>query len=83
MDDTNHLGESSRSHHVASMHKSVEMPSTLLYLLSHVVVHLHIEDIGDQVERILIVLHLSIQSSQIESIREVVFVDFAEVLIAA
>jgi hypothetical protein len=51
-------------------------------LLPHVVVHFHIEHIRDQVQSILVVLDFCVQASQVETIREVVLVDFAEVLVA-
>lgn len=65
------------------MHQSVEVACALLDLLPHVVVDLHVENVGYQVEGILVVLHFCVQSSQIEAICEVVLVDLAEVFIAA
>lgn len=65
------------------MHQSVEVASALLNLLPHVVVDFHVEDVGYEVEGILVVLHFCVQSSQVEAIREIVLVDFAEVFIAA
>jgi hypothetical protein len=65
------------------MHESVEMSGALLYLLTHFIVHFHVEDICYKVESVLVVLHFRVESSQIESVRKVVFVDFAEVFVAA
>ena len=59
------------------------MPRCLLNLLSHVVVDLHVKDVGHKVQRILIVLDLRIQAGQVEAIREIVFVNLAEVFIAS
>lgn len=64
------------------MHKTVEMPRTLLNLLAHIVVDFHVEDIRHEIQCILVVLHLRVEPSQVEPIREIVFVDLAEVLIA-
>jgi len=65
------------------MHQSIKVASALLDLLPHVVVDFHVEDVGHEVEGILVVLHFCVQSSQVEAIREVVLIDFAEVFIAA
>lgn len=64
------------------MDQSVEMSSALLDLFPHVVVNLHIKDICDQVQRILVVLHFRVESCEVEAIREVVLVNFAEVFVA-
>jgi len=58
------------------------MPSTPLDLLPHVVVDLHIEDVRHKVKRMLIVLNLGVKAGQIEAVRKIVFIDFAEVLVA-
>jgi hypothetical protein len=79
---THHLCESSGGHDVSGMHKSVEMPRRLLDLLPHVIVDFHVENIGDQVERILVVLDFRVEAGQVEAIGEIVFVDFTEVFIA-
>ena len=65
------------------MHHTVKMPRTLLDLLAHIVVDFHVEDISYQVERILVVLDLRVKAGQVEAVGEVVFVDFAEVFVAA
>ena len=65
------------------MHQPVKMPSALLNLVPHVVVDLHVEDVGHEIQSILVVLHLRIKSGQIEAVGQVVLVDFAEVFIAA
>lgn len=59
------------------------MACALLDLVPHVVVDFHIEDVCDEIESILIVLNLGVQTSEIEAIRQVVFVDLTEVFIAA
>lgn len=65
------------------MYEAVEVPSALLDLLSHVVVDFHVEDVGHEVERILVVLYFRVKASKVEAVRKVILVDFAEVLISA
>jgi hypothetical protein len=65
------------------MYKTVQMSGALLNLLAHVVVDLHVKDIGHEIERILVVLDFRVKASKVEAISQVVFVDFAIVLIAA
>ena len=57
------------------------MPRTLLDLFSHIVVHFHVEYVRYQVQRILVVLYFRVQASQVESVREIVLIDLAEVFI--
>lgn len=59
------------------------MPRRFLNLLAHLVVAVEVEDIGDEVEGILVVLDLGVEASEVEAVGEVLFVDFAEVLVAA
>lgn len=58
------------------------MPRALLNLFPHIVVDFHIEDIRYKIQRILVVLHLRVEPSQVETVRQIVFVDLAEVLIS-
>lgn len=58
------------------------MPGRLLNGLTHLIVALEIEDIGDEVQCVLIVLNLSVETRQVESVGKVVLVNFAEVLVA-
>lgn len=64
------------------MHEAVEVPGRLLNGLTHLIVALEIEDIGDEIQCVLIVLNLSVETRQVESVGKVVLVDFAEVLVA-
>lgn len=59
------------------------MSGRFLDLLAHVVFTVQIEDIGDQVEGILVVLYIGIQAREIEAVRQVIFIDLAEVFVAA
>ena len=65
------------------MNQAVEVSSTLLNRLPHLIVAIEIENIGDEIERVLVVLHLSIQACKVEAVGQVILVDLAEVLIAA
>lgn len=79
---SHHLGQTPSRDHVSCMNESVEMPCALLDLFSHVVVHLHVEDVCDKVESILIVVNFGVESCKVEPVCEVVLVDLAEILIA-
>ena len=59
------------------------MAGGLLDLFSHLVIAVKIEDIGDEVKGVLVVLDIGVEAGQVEAVGEVVFVDFAEVLIAS
>lgn len=65
------------------MHKTVEVSGALLNLLTHVIVDLHVKNVGHKIERILIVLNFRVKASQVEAIGQIVFINFAVVLIAA
>jgi hypothetical protein len=65
------------------MHQAVQVTRRLLYLLPHVIVAVEVEDVCDEVERVLVVLNFSIKAREVEAVSQVLFVDFAEVLIAA
>lgn len=65
------------------MYKAVEMAGRLLDSFAHVVFAVEIEDIGDEVKGILVVLNLGVEAGEVEAIGEVFFVDLAEVLVAA
>ena len=64
------------------MNQTIEVPRTLLNLLAHIIIDLHVEDIGHEIQRILIVLHFRIEARKIEPISQIILVDLAEVLVA-
>ena len=64
------------------MNQTIEMPRTLLDLLAHIIIDLHVKDIGHEIQRILIVLHFRIEARKIEPICQIILVDLAEVLVA-
>lgn len=51
-----------RCDNVSSMDKTVQVPSRLLYCFPHVVIAVEVEDIGDEIESILVVLDLSVET---------------------
>lgn len=59
------------------------MPRRLLYLLSHVVVAVKVEDVCYEIKRILVVLNFGVQAREVEAIGEVLFVDFTKVFVAS
>jgi hypothetical protein len=65
------------------VHQPVQVPGGLLDLLAHLVVALDVEHVGDELERVLVVLDLRVEPRQVEAVRQVVLVDVAEVLVAA
>lgn len=65
------------------MDQAVQVSRRLLNGLPHIIVAVEIENVGDEIERILIVLHLGVQPRQVEAVSEVVLVDLAKVLVAA
>jgi len=65
------------------MYKTVEMPGRLFNLFTHLVVAIKIENIRNQIKCILVILNFGVQASEIETIGEVIFIDFAKVLVAA
>lgn len=50
------------------MNKAVEVASAFFNLLAHVVVDFHVEDIGDEVKRMLVVLDLRVETGEIEAV---------------
>lgn len=57
------------------------MPRTLLDLFAHIIVDLHVEYIGHEIQRILIVLDFRVEARKVESISQIILVDLAEVLV--
>jgi hypothetical protein len=65
------------------VHQPVEMTSGFLNLLAHVIIAIKVEDVGDKVKSILIVLDVGVEAGEIEAVGQVVFVNLAEILVAA
>jgi hypothetical protein len=58
------------------------MTSRLLDLLSEIIVGIKIENVGYEVQSILVVRNLGVQAREVESIGQVVLINFAEVFIS-
>lgn len=65
------------------MYETIQVAGRLLDSLSHVIVAVEVEDVGNEIEGILVVLNFRVKAGQVEAISEIVLVDFAEVLVAA
>jgi hypothetical protein len=63
-----HLRQSTRSNNVASVNESVEVTSGFLDALAHVIFAVEVEDVGDQVEGVLIVVHFSVEAGEVEAV---------------
>jgi hypothetical protein len=59
------------------------MTGRLLDLLPQIIVGIKIKNVGHQVQSILVVSDLSVQPREVESVCEVILVDFAEVFISS
>ena len=79
----NHFTQTARSSDIACMHETIEMAGGLLDLLAHIIVAVKVKNIGDEVESVLVVLDVGVEAGKVEAVGEVVFVDFAEVFVAA
>ena len=64
------------------MHQAIQMPCRFLNLLAHIIVAVEIEDVGHEVERVLVVLDIGVETREVEAVGEVIFVDLAEVFVA-
>lgn len=64
------------------MHQPIQMPCRLLNLRSHIIIAIEIEDVGYEVERVLVVLDIGVEAREVEAVGEVIFVDFAEIFVA-
>ena len=78
-----HLLQASSSDDIPCVHETVEMSCALLDLLAHLVVDFHVEDIGHEIQSILVVLDLAIETREVKAICKIVLVDLAEVFVAA
>ena len=58
------------------------MARRFLDLLTHLIIAVEVEDIGDKVESILVVLNVSVEAGEVEAVGQIVFIDLAEIFIA-
>jgi hypothetical protein len=63
--------------------ESIQVPGRLLDRLPHLIIAVEVEDVRDEVQRILVILYFRVQTSQVEPISQIVLINLAEVLIAS
>jgi hypothetical protein len=63
--------------------EAVQMAGGFFYGLAHLIVTVEVKHIGDQIQRILIVLDLRVKTRQVEPVGQVFLVDLAKVLVSA
>jgi hypothetical protein len=78
-----HFRQAPRRNDVPGVDEAVQMPGRFFYRLAHLVVAVEIEHVGHEVQRILVVLDLSVEARQVEAVRQVLLVDLTKVLVAA
>lgn len=78
-----HLRQTSSCDDVPGVNEAVEVPRGFLDLLAHVIFAVEVENIGDEIESVLVVLYFRVKAGQVEAVGEVFFVDLAEVFVAA
>lgn len=78
-----HLGQAARRHDVPRVNEAVEVAGGFLDRLAHVVVAVEVEDVGDQVQRMLVVVYLGVETREVEAVGYVFFVDFAKVFVSS
>jgi hypothetical protein len=59
------------------------MAGGLFNRFTHIIFTVEVEDVGNKVESILIVLDLGVEAGKIETVCQVLFVNFAEVFVSA
>ena len=59
------------------------MSGRFVDVVANVIVTVEVEDVGDEIEGVLVVLNFGVQASEVEPVIEIVFVDFTEILVAA
>ena len=65
------------------MNEAVEVPCRFFDGFTHLIVAVEIKNVGNEVERILVVLHFRVQAGQVEAVCEVVFVNLTKVFVAS
>lgn len=66
---TYHLRQTPRRNDISSMNQTVKMSRGLLDVLPHLIIAIEIEHIRHEIQRILVVLDLGVETSQVETIR--------------
>jgi hypothetical protein len=63
--------------------EAVEVTGRLLNLFPHVIIAVEVEDVGYEVESVLVVGYFCVEPREVEAVGQILFVDFAEVLISS
>ena len=58
-----HFCKSPRSRNVSCMDQAVQVPRRFFNLLSHIIITVQVKDISDEVEGVLIILDIRVESS--------------------
>lgn len=68
VDQTYHFGKTTGGSDVSSMYEAIEVTGGLFDLLPHIVVAVELENIGNEIESILIVLNVDIDARKVEAV---------------
>jgi hypothetical protein len=63
------------------MYQAVEVSRRFFNRFSHLILAVEIEDICHQVERVLVILDIGVEAREVETIGEVLLVNFAKILV--
>lgn len=64
------------------MNEAVEVTGRAFNFLTHLVIAIVIKDVSDQVQSVLVMLNVDIETCKIEAVGDIVFVDLAKVFVA-
>lgn len=78
-----HLGQAAGGDDVPRVDETIEVAGGFLDGLAHVVVAVEVEDVGDQVQSMLVVVYLGVETREVEPVRDVLFVDLAKVFVSS
>lgn len=59
------------------------MSCRLLDLLPHIIVAVEVEDVGDQVQCVLVILDIGVEAREVEAVRQVILVNLAEIFVSS
>lgn len=76
-----HFRQTARSHNVPRMDQSIEMAGRFLNLFPQIIIGVEVKHIRHEVQSILVVGDFGVQTGEVEPVRQVILVDFTEVLV--
>lgn len=77
-----HLGQAASGDDVACMYEAVEQLCLRFDRVANRFREIAFQRVGDEIKRMWVVLHFSIETCEVEAVEDVVFVDLAKVLVA-